>query len=464
LSSWLELLPGGMAAMFWAQEAFSFVCLAGGVWLLGRKLRLTERESAMAILLAETAGGVGWLWIHHAVARFAPSASEIRTLHGDFVVSTSSVPSLEMLPPLYPRDLSLALAPVCIWCVLRGLESPRRPGLVAAGSLAGAVTLIGPVSAFVVVVTAITLMAVHRRRWVALACFVASFVCVLLVWVVPFLIHLVRLHGLEPKIARPGVSGFTTVTGTGLIVVLGLVGLILIRRGTSHVDGRSVVILVAVPSVIFLVLLVFALRSVGGVGPLGRAQRYLPSLVLMLAFPAAITLVSVAKISRYASALVAVVIAASACSYVLATAGLVSLTREYAAHSALHCPPSPVITVGDQVAVVNAPHFPGANGVRWQRLRNAIDDNVFRNTGAFVLLRVPTSQLRYKGALTHTLSQGGRLLATRRLEQGERVAGIQWILSPIPANVTGSRLVGTCRIGTPAGMKSLRLYHTASAG
>jgi hypothetical protein len=91
-------------------------------------------------------------------------------------------------------------------------------------------------------------------------------------------------------------------------------------------------------------------------------------------------------------------------------------------------------------------------------LRNIIDDDVFRNTGAFIVYRDKPTQLRYHAALRHTASQKERATWIRELEAGRSVPGIEWVLSPTGKNLKAADIASHCRAGTPSGPVRLTLY------
>ena len=455
LSSWLQLLPGGMTDLFWAQESFALIALATGMWLLARELGFGRWEAGWSVFLVSTAAGVGWYWIHQPTASFVTGSGVYSTLHGDFIVSGGLTPALALLPPLYPRDLSLALVPLAVWLIVCAVRSGERRLCVLAGFVMGAMTLIGPVEALVVGGTAVTVFAVFRRDVRLVLEMFGTWLLVSAIWLVPFGVHYVNLGGLLPKTAKPSVTLVEAGTGIGLLIPLAVAGLVIGRR--RPIDRRMLWLVIGVP-VGFCILTWLASAAITGAGPLGRPQRYLPIVAVTLALPAALAVAAVGR--RHLSIAVVLLLAIAAAtdaSFVLTSLGLVDHFRTNERMTVFHCPSSVDIAAGQTVAVVNANTGPGRKG---GILANTIDDDVFRNTGAYVLFRRPPAQIRYKDTFKHTATQGQRSRWIHQLESGIAVPRADWVLTPRLQPVTGlGQAVATCDAGKrDGGTVHLLLY------
>jgi hypothetical protein len=439
LSSWLQLLPGGMTDLFWAQESFALIALATGMWLLARELGFGRWEAGWSVFLVSTAAGVGWFWIHQPTASFVTGRGVYSTLHGDFIVSGGLTPALALLPPLYPRDLSLSLVPLAVWLIVCAVRTGERRRVILAGFVMGAMTLIGPVEALVVGGVAVVVFAVFRRDVRLVLEMFGTWLLVSAVWLVPFGVHYVNLGGLLPKTAKPSVTLVEAATGIGLL------------------DRRMLWLVIGVP-VGFCVLTWLASAGITGAGPLGRAQRYLPIVAVMLALPAGLAVAAVGR--RHLSIAVVLLLAlaaASDASFVLTSLGLVDRFRTNERMTVFQCPSSVNIAAGQTVAVVNASTGPGRRG---GILANTIDDDVFRNTGAYVLFRRPPAQIRYTDTFKHTATQGQRARWIHQLESGIAVPEADWVLTPRLQPVAGlGQAVATCDAGKrDGGTVHLLLY------
>src|SRR6185437_6420327 len=110
LVAWIAAaLPGGAVDAFQVLELFGLVCAGVGMWLLARELGGCDPEATWSVGLFLTAAAFGW-------ANRADFQFEMPAL----------TPALAYLPPMIPRDLGLALAPIVLWLAMCAALGPER--------------------------------------------------------------------------------------------------------------------------------------------------------------------------------------------------------------------------------------------------------------------------------------------------------------------------------------------------
>jgi hypothetical protein len=454
LAAWLELLPGGMVEVYWALQVFAVGSLALGTWLLARELGLRERPATWAVGFASLAGGVGWIWVHHAVA--VVSSSRYGLVHGDFLVGPAVTPALANMPAILPRDLALALFPLTVWFALRAVAGRRMRDTTAAGALAGCLLLIGPVGA-VVAVLVCGPVALRRRipvRHAAAAVAAAAFVVA--PWLGRVALNYVRLGGFSPHQPLPSVTASQALVAMGVVLPIGLIGVAwMLRTRPPGIDLGALVPLVAVPAVLCLLAGLLPGHSLAGVAPIVKLQRYLPFFVLALAMPAGWAADAVlARMSRRGAIVLAMaLVAAAGASTVLTSIGLAGDFRS-AQPRGLHCRGGAPMGAGDVVAVA---------GMRPQATL-LVDSSVFRSTGAWLFHWVPPAQLRYRDVFSIIKGQGERAAETREIARGRVPAGIDWVV--LPGAAPGRSLVKatSCRAGGLHHSVDVQVYRPRSSG
>src|SRR6476469_3131117 len=123
LVAWIAAaLPGGAVDAFQVLELFGLVCAGVGMWLLARELGAYDPEATWSVGLFLTAAAFGLA--NRAAFQFEMPALELGPFHGDPVPAMT--PALAYLPPMIPRDLGLALAPIVLWLEMCAARGPER--------------------------------------------------------------------------------------------------------------------------------------------------------------------------------------------------------------------------------------------------------------------------------------------------------------------------------------------------
>jgi hypothetical protein len=342
LAAWIAAaLPGGAVDAFQVLELFGLVCAGVGMWLLARELGACDPEATWSVGLFLTAAAFGLA--NRAAFQFEMPALELGPFHGDPVPATT--PALAYLPPMIPRDLGLALAPIVLWLAMCAARGPERMWW-RAGFAGGLVFLAAPPAGIFCALWVVTIAVVERRWgiWRAALAWVAA----TSVWLVPLAIAYHRYHGFVPiaqlRLTEPNTT--QTLVAVGLSLPLGLVGLVLLARSRPQMATRAIV-LVAIPAIAVLlgasISQLSTLVAHGVPTPLVRWLRYLPFLVLALCVPAGVAanaLVTVlsrrARPLAIAAAVLVIVVVAGSTALASAT-----VWRE-PAHSGLVCSRLPI--------------------------------------------------------------------------------------------------------------------------
>jgi hypothetical protein len=449
LAAWLGvLLPGGMSEMLWALQAFTVLALGVGTWLLARELGAGEAAAAWAVLLAEGAGGVGWLWVHRAVVYTSSGVSA--AYHGDFTATSALTPAMGDLAPVMPRDLAIALTPLALWLFLRAVTSRSRMVAAAGGAMVAAVILTGPVAGLVAAAIALALVLVYgapRRQVVAWAG--AAGAVTAAVWMGPFVWHYFELGGLGSAHGRPSASATEAVVGMGVLLPLGIAGAVIAFRGRRVPTTRALLAIVGVPLTLCTVAAALNGHAILGVAPVSRVQRYLPLLAVCLAPPAGMAASRLVRLAGPAWLAAAVLlVAAAGASTVLASVGLanrfqISSTVQFT------CNNPTLIKPGQTVAVA---------GLQTKRSKE-VSDAVFRWTGATTLYRVPLVHERFKNIFDKIPTQEQRADWIAAIDSGQPAPdGVAWVViaHKLPAGAPSP--VGHCTyVSQFGGIVELRL-------
>ena len=287
LVAWIAAaLPGGTVDAFQVLELFGLVCAGVGMWLLARELGACNPEATWSVGLFLTAAAFGWA--SRADFQFEMPALELGPFHGDPVPALT--PALAYLPPMIPRDLGLALAPIVLWLAMCAARGPERMWW-RAGFAGGLVFLAAPPAGIFCALWVVTIAVVERRWgiWRAALAWVAA----TSVWLVPLAIAYHRYHGFVPiahlRLTEPNAT--QTLVALGISLPLGLAGLFLLARSRPQMATRAIV-LVAIPAIAVLlgasISQLSTLVAHGVPTPLVRWLRYLPFLVLALCVPAGV--------------------------------------------------------------------------------------------------------------------------------------------------------------------------------
>ena len=351
-AAWLaQTLPGGVNDALAVVDVAGLAAAGVGVWLVARALGAGERAGAWSVGLFMAAAGIGWIWQHGPAALFRMNGANLGPFHGDLVLSNAMTPALGNLPPLAPRELGLAFAPIALWLVLRARAGGPR-GWWTAGAAIGLVALVAPLAGIFCAGWA-AVLAVVEGTWAAWRALAAA-AAVVAVWLVPLAIGYHRYHGfvsitikhpVEPTLGQ-------VLVALGIVLPLGLAGLVVIRR-RDRAGFRRALVLAAVPLLAVVpVALVTSQASLLGTPALERWLRYLPYLELGLAMPAGVcadAAVSAAgRRLRPAGVVVALLLAAAAAgSTALASAAVWRTPYPFP----LVCTSLPV-GAGDRVAIV----------------------------------------------------------------------------------------------------------------
>lgn len=415
LVAWIAAaLPGGAVDAFQVLELFGLVCAGVGMWLLARELGACDPEATWSVGLFLTAAAFGWA--SRADFQFEMPALELGPFHGDPVPALT--PALAYLPPMIPRDLGLALAPIALWLAMCAARGPDRMWW-RAGFAGGLVFLAAPPAGIFCALWVITIAVVERRCgiWRAALAWVAA----TSIWLVPLAIAYHRYHGFVPiahlRLTEPNAT--QTLVAVGSSLPLGLVGLVLLARSRPQMATR-VIVLVAIPATAVLlgasISQLSTLVAHGVPTPLVRWLRYLPFLVLALCVPAgvaanALVTVLARRARAVAIAAAALVVVVAVGSTVLASA---TVWRE-PAHSGLVCSPLP-FDARTRLAVLG--HEPVAD---------YLGLTLFGRTGASLyVMRPRPAKVRFRTWLQDRVPDAGR----RRSELAAALRG-----GPLPPGI-----------------------------
>jgi hypothetical protein len=315
--------------------------------------------------------------------------------------------------------------------------------------MVGALFLIGPIAAVVVTVTAVVLQFVYRAGIVVLAATAVGAGIVLAVWLAPFAVRYVKLGGVIGKTAKDSVGVQDGVTGLGVIVPLAVVGLVIAHRSSGRVDRRALAVIIVVPLAIWLAGLAMSGRSLIGIAPLVRSQRYVPLVGLALTLPAGLAAGTAMRAVRRGGPAVAVFVVAMCCtSLILTSLGLAHVMRNSKRESFFACDPSVRFSPTDSIVVAGR-----------RKPFNAVEDDVFRATGAYLLYRKPPAQIRFRSTFRHTYSQLQRRDWAEDVASGIIVPQADWALAYADAPITRfGNPVATCTAGGLRGQIKLLLY------
>jgi hypothetical protein len=415
LVAWIAAaLPGGTVDAFQVLELFGLVCAGVGMWLLARELGACNPEATWSVGLFLTAAAFGWA--SRADFQFEMPALELGPFHGDPVPALT--PALAYLPPMIPRDLGLALAPIVLWLAMCAARGPERMWW-RAGFAGGLVFLAAPPAGIFCALWVVTIAVVERRWgiWRAALAWVAA----TSVWLVPLAIAYHRYHGFVPiahlRLTEPNAT--QTLVALGISLPLGLVGLFLLARSRPQMATRAIV-LVAIPAIAVLlgasISQLSTLVAHGVPTPLVRWLRYLPFLVLALCVPAGVAANALVTVLSRRARPLAIAAAALVIVVVAGSAALASATvwRE-PAHSGLVCSHLP-IDARTRLAVLG--HEPVAD---------YLGLTLFGRTGASLyVMRPRPAKVRFRTWLHDRVPDAGR----RRSELAAALHG-----GPLPPGI-----------------------------
>jgi hypothetical protein len=415
LVAWIAAaLPGGTVDAFQVLELFGLVCAGVGMWLLARELGACKPEATWSVGLFLTAAAFGWA--NRADFQFEMPALELGPFHGDPVPALT--PALAYLPPMIPRDLGLALAPIVLWLAMCAARGPERMWW-RAGFAGGLVFLAAPPAGIFCALWVVTIAVVERRWgiWRAALAWVAA----TSVWLVPLAIAYHRYHGFVPiahlRLTEPNAT--QTLVALGISLPLGLVGLFLLARSRPQMATRAIV-LVAIPAIAVLlgasISQLSTLVAHGVPTPLVRWLRYLPFLVLALCVPAGVAANALVTVLSRRARPVAIAAAGLMIVVVAGSTALASATvwRE-PAHSGLVCSHLP-IDARTRLAVLG--HEPVAD---------YLGLTLFGRTGASLyVMRPRPAKVRFRTWLHDRVPDAGR----RRSELAAALHG-----GPIPPGI-----------------------------
>jgi hypothetical protein len=342
LVAWIAAaLPGGAGDAFQVLELFGLVCAGVGMWLLARELGACDPEATWSVGLFLTAAAFGLA--NRADFQFEMPALELGPFHGDPVPALT--PALAYLPPMIPRDLGLALAPIALWLAMCATRGPDRTWW-RAGFAGGLVFLAAPPAGIFCALWVVTI-AIVERRW-AIWRAALAWVAATSVWLVPLAIAYHRYHGFVPiaqlRLTEPNAT--QSLVAVGIALPLGLVGLVLLARSRPQMATRAIV-LVAIPAIAVLlgasISQLSTLVAHGVPTPLVRWLRYLPFLVLALCIPAGVAANALVAVLARRARPVAIATAVLVIVLAVGSTALASATvwRE-PAHSGLVCSPLPI--------------------------------------------------------------------------------------------------------------------------
>ena len=415
LVAWIAAaLPGGAVDAFQVLELFGLVCAGVGMWLLARELGACDPEATWSVGLFLTAAAFGWA--SRADFQFEMPALELGPFHGDPVPALT--PALAYLPPMIPRDLGLALAPIVLWLAMCAARGPERMWW-RAGFAGGLVFLVAPPAGIFCVLWVVTIAVIERRWgiWRAALAWVAA----TSVWLVPLAIAYHRYHGFVPvahlRLTEPNAT--QTLVALGISLPLGLAGLFLLARSRPQMATRAIV-LVAIPAIAVLlgasISQLSTLVAHGVPTPLVRWLRYLPFLVLALCVPAGVAANALVTVLSRRARPVAIAAAGLVIVVVAGSTALASATvwRE-PAHSGLVCSHLP-IDARTRLAVLG--HEPVAD---------YLGLTLFGRTGASLyVMRPRPAKVRFRTWLHDRVPDAGR----RRSELAAALHG-----GPLPPGI-----------------------------
>jgi hypothetical protein len=441
IAAWLlGALPGDLNAALLALAVGGVAAGWLGMWLASRELGAGPAAAVWSASLFTAAAGFGWVWQHAPAALLHQNGRDLGPYHGDLVMFNVFVPSLGNVPPLIPRELSVCLAPLVVWLLVRGTGRGRAAVLWAAGAAAGFAFLIGPVAGGFCILWALGVALVRRTPGVWRTLVAAAGVAA--VWLLPLgltyhryggFVSITHLTAVNPTLGQ-------TAVALGVLLPLGLAGTAAIAARPGEVARAEVAMLWLVPAAACAAGAVLGHRSdLLGTPALLRWSRYLPFLALGLAVPAGIAAERAVAATRRAgrpaaAAAAAVLVALAVPSTVLAT---VAVERD---------------TFPDQLVCTSLPaaHDLTAVGMR-QPLADEVAMDVFARTGApAVFLRIVHSKVRYRTWLRRPPTQQQRKAWSRDLLlRGVVPPGAEWVVeSRAAAPLRGSALgpAGTCRL------------------
>jgi len=437
LAAWIAgALPGGAEGAVWAMQGFGLACAGTGMWLLAIEICDRRRAATWSVGLFLAAASLGWAGDARGY-RFGMSTIDAGPFHGSPVPALT--PATTFLPPMIPRDLGLALAPIVLWLALRAI-SGRAELWWGVGAAGGLVFLIAPPAGLLCAAWAAVLAAMERRTDAWRAALAGAAVAA--PWLIPLGLAYLRYRGFvqttELDAGRP--SAGQSLAAVGLTLPLAVAGVAVLARQQRPARSRSLV-LVAVPGLAIAVALVTSHVDTGGVpAALVGWPRYMPFLVLTLCVPAGVgadALVTAAG-RRWPAAAPAVA-ALLACLALGSTAlASASIWRDPVS-PLLDCGSLPV-DAGTRVAVV-APE-PAAD---------MLSMRLFARSGArFYYLRTASANVRFRSWLHDQIPDlpARRRAVAEALRGGTPPAGVDVVLAQpgVIAAGTGT-LVASCSFG-----------------
>ncbi len=441
IAAWImSALPGDLNAALLALGIAGVAAGWLGLWLLARELGAPPAAATWAAALFTAAAGFGWIWQHTPAALMHQNGVNLGPYHGDLVLFNVFMPSLGDVPPLIPRELSVCLAPLALWLLVRGLGAGRSRLLWAAGAAIGFVFLIGPVAGGFCVAWALVWAIGGRNPGVWRALLAAAVVAA--AWIVPLGLAYHRYGGFVSitHLTPVNPSPAQTVIALGILLPLGAAGLLAIAARPCGMSRTTIVLLVAVPAIACAGGALLGGSSVLGTPALLRWARYLPLLALALAVPAGVAADRLTRLAagslRAGGVAVAIgLVAVAVPSTVLATAAVVRHAYPVA-FTCTRLPPASALT---------------AVSMRQPAADNAAMD-LFASTGApTVFLKIVHSKVRFRTWLHRHPTQQQRKAWDRALFlHGVVPQGVEWVVASraaAPLGDTGFVPVGSCRLG-----------------
>ncbi len=218
-----------LVAVWWIVHAAATVLLVFAIHAFAARFCGDRPTRLLALALAATASGLGWLVPAAALAGM-PEAQQPIDLwmveaNQSFPVSTS----------YFTLPLALALMLLALLRLLRYLDDGRLPDAAAAGGIALAVAMTHQYDVVTLLAVAAAWAAVLRRnRWRGLALFAAI--------PAPFVAYSLAVVKLDPVLSRltwtmqvPGVTAHAVGWGIPLLLAAGAVLLPAVRRGHRDV-------------------------------------------------------------------------------------------------------------------------------------------------------------------------------------------------------------------------------------
>lgn len=441
LAAWLMALPGDLNAALLALGVAGVGAGFLGIWLLAREVGAPPAAATWAGGLFTAAAGFGWIWQHTPAALMHQNGTNLGPYHGDLVLFNVFMPSLGNVPPLIPREMSVCLAPLALWLLVRGLHRGPAGLLWAAGAAVGFTFLIGPVAGGFCAVWA-TVVAIRERNPAVWRAALAA-TAVAAVWLAPLGLSYHRYGGLVPITHLTPVNPTLpqTVIALGILLPLGAAGTIAIAARPHGITRATIVLLWAVPAIACAggALLGHG-GSVLGTPALLRWARYLPLLGLGLAVPAGVaadrlTRLAGASVRAGGAALGVALVAVAVPSTVLATAAVVHHAYP-APFACTTLPPASALT---------------AVSIR-QPAADVVAMDLFASTAApSVFLRIVHSKVRFRTWLQRPPAQQQRKAWDRALFlHGVVPPGVSWVVASraaAPLHRAGFVRAGSCRVG-----------------